>query len=401
VITLLDSLNRPLAERVFFAHYNQQAVLQVSPGSAVYEKRKKVTVHFSLTNNGLSAPGQASVACAQANRFESSKQQDIESFCYLQAALHELPLYNKGRGYTDLPYLEQVMLVKGWRKFNQVVQDTLPPQSPGYYLPEISGTLVHARKKIKKPGTVTLMGNGFIGIVTDSSGHFDLSFRQLLVPQDRKLWMLAGERSTGEYHVEINDPFLAINRRMSAALHFPEIKGNKYIQYSQDLVVKGLASVNQLADVVVKARADRTIFGATSNECGDYVCSYNILNCPNHAGAIGSHAPVKGKQYRMPGGGTSIYWGCVFEEQQQGEAFLVYEGIKAGKTFYAEDFSATSNGMPEYISTLYWSPKLVFDKEGKAECSFYTGDIDGYFRIVVNGITAGNAFFATASFQVK
>jgi uncharacterized protein YfaS (alpha-2-macroglobulin family) len=78
-----------------------------------------------------------------------------------------------------------------------------------------------------------------------------------------------------------------------------------------------------------------------------------------------------------------------------------YDGIKKGKEFYKVDLSEATTDNPLNISTIYWSPSLVFDKNGKAEASFNTGDITGRFRIVVNGLAEDNLFYATGMIDVK
>ncbi len=52
--------------------------------------------------------------------------------------------------------------------------------------------------------------------------------------------------------------------------------------------------------------------------------------------------------------------------------------------------------------TLHWEPLLETDENGKAEVSFYTGDIPGKKQIVVQGFDEeGNLYYQTGSFVVK
>ncbi|OQP46859.1 hypothetical protein A4H97_04875 [Niastella yeongjuensis] len=128
-ITLLDTNNRPLAERIFFAHYNSKTICTVTPNQQAYEKRQKVTVSFQLSKNGQPVEGFASVASAQANRYNLSKQQDIESFTYLQSSLQHVPDYTNGEGYKNEDHLEKVLLVRGWRRYTwqEVLTDKQHP----------------------------------------------------------------------------------------------------------------------------------------------------------------------------------------------------------------------------------------------------------------------------------
>jgi hypothetical protein len=401
-VTLLDSLDRPLSERIFFAHYNTKVNVQITPGKKTYEKREKVTLQFQLSNTDSATTGFASVSCAQANRFENGKQQDIESFVFLQQELMRLPPYVKGRGFNDAGYLEQVLLVRGWRRYHwkEIATDNTRP--PAFYSPALSG-MVQKPGKIRKPIPVNLLGGAatFLTITTDERGHFILSYDDVLVQQDHRLLFFAGEKGASEGHVSIIDPFNAINKKLAVQADEPAANTGKFLQYSRDLVLPDFDKVNYLAQVTVTARTnrDQSIYGA-ANSCGDYVCPYNILNCSNHAGLPANRLPVKGKSYGSRGGGQVMYWGCVLDEPGH-EPVSQYDGIKIGKEFYPEDFSNKTDGIPEYISTLYWSPMLVFDKAGKAGCSFFTGDITGRFRIVVNGVANNNLFYGMGVIDVK
>jgi hypothetical protein len=401
-VTLLDSLNNPLAERIFFAHYNAKAVVQVESDKKIYEKREKVTLRFRLNNAGVPSAGFASVSCAQANRFADSKLQDIETFAFLQAELHDLPAYN-GRGYNDTEYIENILLVKGWRRYTWTAMFADTIQQPAYYSPAFSGTILPANGRIRKPVTVTLLGGNTAAsiITTDANGNFVLTYDQLLVRQDKRLWINAGNGNEAG-SITIKDPFNAIHKKVVGTVNFHRVNAGRFLQHSQELALDGMQTIRHLAPVTIISRVRRdAMFHRIMNECGDYVCRYNILNCSNHFGDPGGRAPEKGKAYHVPGSGITVYWGCVLEDNSNLRALFQYDGIKIGKEFYAENFNGMVSGNPEYISTIYWTPALLFDKEGKAECVFHTSDITGRFRIVINGITDNNYFFATGVFGVK
>jgi hypothetical protein len=240
-----------------------------------------------------------------------------------------------------------------------------------------------------------LAGASFV--TTDSVGNFKCTYEQLLVQPDKKLFMMAGNKTAGN-KVTVYDPFTDINKKLASVIPFRPLDADRYLQHAQEMLINDLGKVKQLAVVTVTAiqNRDASIY-STINACGDYVCVGNKLNCYKHAGDRNNRAPVKGKVYFMNGGSSITYWGCLLDENTG----LEHDGIKTGKEFYIEDYSEKTTGNPEYISTLYWSPMLVFDKEGKAECSFYTSDITGRFRITVNGISDDNLYHATASFEVK
>ena len=402
-ITLLDSNDRPLAERIFFAHYNSKTVCTITPDKKAYEKRQKVTVSFQLNNNEQPVEGFASVACAQANRYDYSKHQDIESFTYLHGVLQNVPDYTNGEGYKKEDHLEKVLLVRGWRRYTwqELMANKQPPAS--FYEAAINGKVIPAGK-IKKPITIAILnGNSTLPYtITDLAGNFACTYEQLGVDQGKKLWISDGDKYSG-HKVTMLDPFTDINKKLATRIHFNSIDANRYLQYANDLALSDLKKVKSLAVVTVTAHKnnDNSLWGASANACGDFICPWGILNCRNHGGFPGNRLPEKGKLYDINGGGKVTYWGCALEEPSTAAAILQYEGIKMGKELYQIGEEEAAGAAPLFVSTIYWSPSLVFDKTGKATAGFNTGDITGRFRIVVNGMAGNTVFYSTGTIDVK
>jgi hypothetical protein len=400
-VTLLDSLNRPLAERLFFSRYKAGIPVRIQVDSLA-GKRQQVTVNFHLpVQDSTAVQGMASVACVQARRLDARKQQDIETFYFLQAELEDLPRYRKGRGLDDRAYLEQALLVRGWRCYNWAkLADMHQWQDTARLVPVLSGNLQNLYRKKVKPDKVTLLGPGQVyELPTDSAGRFSVSYKQVVVPQEQKLWFLTTHPLADGYYIAMSDPYEAVNRKVAQLLTFPGARDDRYANTPE---LRGLAAANVLDEVVVTSNPRNDFAAGGANLCGDYVCPFNILNCPNHPFNPGNRLPVKGQTYNTPNGRT-MYAGCTLEEDRAGKDLMVaYDGILIGKAFYGEDFSKLpAGGATEAIATLYWSPALLFDKAGNATCSFYTSDLTGRFRIVVNGITNNSVFYGTAVFNVQ
>ena len=61
----------------------------------------------------------------------------------------------------------------------------------------------------------------------------------------------------------------------------------------------------------------------------------------------------------------------------------------------------TGRQLPDYRSMLYWNPKIITDQDGIAEISFNASDVPGYYRIVVEGISAdGQTGKSTKVFEI-
>lgn len=84
---------------------------------------------------------------------------------------------------------------------------------------------------------------------------------------------------------------------------------------------------------------------------------------------------------------------------------LDYKGIQYRKEFYAPmyegDFSKTSR-LPDYRSTLLWSPENKTNNLGEAVLNFFTSDLEGVFVVVVQALTGnGGAGHGSCSFRVS
>jgi len=84
---------------------------------------------------------------------------------------------------------------------------------------------------------------------------------------------------------------------------------------------------------------------------------------------------------------------------------LDYEGLQLQRVFYAPVYDTdeqVASRLPDFRNVLYWSPSLNSNKQGKKEVSFFTGDQEGQYIGVIQGITAdGTAGSQVFNFEVK
>ena len=141
-----------------------------------------------------------------------------------------------------------------------------------------------------------------------------------------------------------------------------------------------------------------------ANECGDYLCVNNILNCGYHRGVGGNHPPVKGEYIRVYRNGAlkyEVYRGCVFFKEKEYSNILKVKGISISQEFYGADYESVNPTAPDFQSTIFWKHTVPLNALGEAELTFFTSDITGRFRIVVQGCTADDVAYAEHSFMVK
>lgn len=80
-------------------------------------------------------------------------------------------------------------------------------------------------------------------------------------------------------------------------------------------------------------------------------------------------------------------------ELTPGVVAIDYEGLQLQREFYSpvyENSSDRQKRIPDFRSTLYWTPEVQIDKTGKGSVEFYTSDKPGKFLIVLQGFNERN-----------
>ncbi|MCJ0742340.1 hypothetical protein [Pedobacter montanisoli] len=396
-ITITDSLERPLAERLFFAHYNKEKEdIHIATDKPSYNTREKITLDLDLAETTL--PSFASIACVQENRVETKNKLDIETYAYLQNELENLPVSLNGTGYKNANYAEQFLLVKGWRKYNWdklthiKATDTLVKTSNMI----LNGRATRNNKPLIKPVTLGTMGAATLSIITtQNNGNFSLNNDQLVMASGKKLYLFVNGKDNTNYDLIIDDEML--NEGIHTSKNWKNQDGMlpSALINNSELLLKANEKIIQLKEVVIKTNKDNTFYGGGPNACGDYVCRYNILNCRNHIGDPANRAPEQGKSYMLDGR-TTLYTGCSVPDKK---TFLEIKGIQEAKEFYVNDYKDPME--PAFFSTLYWNHGIFLKPQEKQQISFYAGDISGRFKVIVQGINAKGVIYKEYTFTVN
>jgi hypothetical protein len=298
-----------------------------------------------------------------------------------------------GNSNDDKAYLEYVLLIKGWRRFtwtefaNTTANDTLKQQDSLKF----KGTVSYFGKPLKKPVELVVLKDSLLKVntlLTNSTGSFTIGNDALSITENKKVHLLVTGKDIDGYYISVDDPYKKINRLMAA-----DYKPRSYMHYlpnqksEGDENLKGFEHEIHLNEVKIKGENDHVIYGAAgipgSNACGDYVCIYNILNCPNHRDDLRNRAPVKGEMYTYQGQFGYVYQGCMIDPYDHS---LAFNGIQYAMEFYPADYSQLNPPAPEFLSTVYWKHLYKISPENQDEISFYTSDITGDFKIIVQGI---------------
>ncbi|MXV17149.1 hypothetical protein [Hufsiella ginkgonis] len=402
-LTIFDEEDRPRGERLIFAHYNQREALTATTDKPEYKPREKVTLSLLLKDAaGKPLRGIVSIACVQENRLETGNVTDIETYAYLVRLLGNLPADPMGEWARNKGYIENILLVKGWRKYSwQEAMAGKPAQPVNYQSLQFTGSVTYFKKPLKKPVAVSLLRDSAFSLLqTDKTGTFLPAIRDLILAPDKKLLISVNEKQYAGYDVRLNDPYLPVSARLAREQDAPDVAAAA-INTTGSLLINRNERTIMMKEISLTSKKDDNLFGTRGfgvNACGDYVCMYNILNCPNHNGAYGNKEPVEGRIY-LSNGARVVYSGCV-NSAKKDDHVIRATGIYLNKEFYGSDYSELSPSQPEYFSTIFWKHGLLLNEDGTASAQFYTSDITGRFKVVVQGLTSNDVVFGEQAFTV-
>lgn len=400
-ITIIDMQGKPLAERLFFAHYHEQVSVNIKTGKTVYRTKDSVIVHLKMTDQaGKPQQGVFSFAAVQDSRL-STDFQDIEYYAYLVQHLGRLPKDPLGEGFRNREYLEDMLLTKGWRKYTW--QDT----ARSLHTPVITASITRKGKPLKSPVNLIAIGSSALGLIsTANDGTFTLENEKLFMENDRKIALMVAGPNASAYTVRVHDPFIKINQALADSMEKPAPMAVSMGTLGQGKEFGSLGNTVHLQAVTIKGKQQGMVSGMKEepgvNACGDYVDEYEYLNYPYSEHKF---KPIVGKLYRkridLDEGMRRVfkvdpvyYSGC---QTDGNPAALLISGIYGARTFYGVAEDATRL---QYLSTICWRSGILTNEKGEAEIRFKAGDLAGRFRIVLQGVTNEGLVSGNSSFDI-
>ena len=381
-LMLTDSTGRPFAERIFFAHYDRRVVSTISTDREEYTTRQPVNVKLKLTTK-LPDSGFVSIACVQENRMAISKKNDIESYLYLKHDLQDIPLRGAylGDSEADKQFMENLLLIKGWRRFKWTdvlraqPQDTIRKYTQGVF----KGTVTQYNKPLSKPVGLMNISSPLTVITTGNTGTFTLNYNDLLTDSGKKAKFMVKEPDPTLYTIRLADPYTIVNEMLATQLQPKDYTatGQENTNYMQ---VPNNEHAIQLKEVDIKGNNDNAFYGRGG------------FDSRNESKIIGNPVTQTMGERTITTQTNYVVTGSV-------DYKLELNGIYSAQEFYLADYSKNP-GEPAFISTLYWKHLVKVSSVKNAELLFFTGDITGKFKIIVQGITANDVTYGETTFNV-
>lgn len=406
-ITIIDSNSLPLAERIAFAHFNKRINVDISTSKETYQVRDSIFLKVKVTDDlGLPQKSFFSFACVQDARIDPFKYREITSTFYLSNQLLSAPIDNL---YTDktsnksTELLEDILLIKGWRKFkwqdmiNVQEKDTISFISSLNYTASLKVNDDHKSK------------NGYNLLILKDDGYESIQSGVTTFTIPPTAFRTVGNSvliSVNDNHKEpvafsIQNPYKISIEKIKQANLF---SGSDYSYHNykkkQPLNISLDESIKQLETVVVTSyiKCNRP---SQLNACGDYVCKNGALNCPVHV-YCGTPA-IDGKQYYISMGGQlkMTTYNCFASSKSPSSSSVLMSGISSPRIFYGVEYQIDGNDEDILLNTLNWQNGVITNERGEAIIKFKASDLTGKFKCILNGITSMDKFSATKDFIIK
>ncbi|NII26712.1 hypothetical protein HB364_16610 [Pseudoflavitalea sp. X16] len=392
-LTLFNAAGVPQAERAVYIRKTAPLQVQLITDSSVYHHRAKLQLKVKVTNSkGQPVKSIFSLACILASRIDTTRMADIVRFYYFDRFLPAPATIPAGSYLSSRENIERVLLTRFWTRYKWEVINTA-----GAYIPRQEkhcdmGYVRYRDRPVKKPVQMMILsGQRMYTFETDSTGYFELPSQALRTEAGKKAIILVSDtKNFKDYNVILQNNCATMDTALST-VSYPEagyLKAELSVQ-EQDHLKKALQAVV----VTAKKKDDYTSGTYKSLHCNDWVCMYNILNCPNHpTGSI----PVTGGQYTYHGQKV-IYQGCEGAEEPPGFMQQV-NGVGYPKEFYVADYDKFNPAAPEMMSTVFWTYRVLTDEQGEAIIQFSTNDLNGRFACLLQGysqegVISGKTFF--------
>ncbi len=394
-LTVFNEQAEPVSERMFYAHYASKSTVLIKSDQSEYAQRSPIKLELGLQSGGDTS-AVVSVAVVQLNRVDRRNFQQIDNYGYIMQDIEYLPInFLIETEAKKREYIEDLLLVKGWRKYAD--------HKPSEMIPNPTGYVLRNKKALKKAINLTLIGSeGMSFIPTEETGKFDLNWEEMGVGFNKKLKLFAlGEDAqyTKIFVEDHSQPYL--KKLVFSNVTAPPLNILKYeVPKLEQLFFQSQIAIEEV--VISRSNTDqfrRFLPWKATNKCGDYICENDILNCPNHRGGIRNSAPVVGKVYYIPGitWSMSTYLGC----DEPKVSTIDLEGVNFIRELYTYTHHDLESSSPMYHSTIYWQSDLKLIAGKPQEISFFTGDIYGNFTVILQGITDNSVIYSEKGFSIK
>jgi len=386
------------AERMFLNPAKENYTLSVKPDKVSYGKRKRVSLTFDVRGSDeQNVKANLSVAVVEKSRIDPGIYRNIlNSFYYRFLDGSNCNVFIPSFAHKDL---DNLLISKKWLHADLSTIINYVPKGEPKLLENTSGVsgmvMSKYRKKVQLNELQIASKEAFLLVPLNENKSFSIPAENLQARSGNQWRIIENQDFQQNYTIYYDNYDHKFDECVTASrvLNLPEVFNS--MADNKPVPVNKPKGIVQLREVVIKQKS-QGITDFVSKNCKDYVCYYNILNCPNHFNHPNNFQPVDGGIYMFLGHPV-MYHGCGKQKVNP------IKNITIPKNFYAPDFETEQ--IPEQLlqTTLYWNPELNTTEDGKAKVEFHTTDLTGDFLVIVQGIDTQTfkPLFGIGKFNVK
>ena len=347
----------------------------------------------------------------------------------LKGSIYNPAYYFDPKNPDRIEGLDLLMLTQGWRRYIWNEKNLAEVEVETSILSdEITGTITPRKRSKQALDQLALMAytpenNDFQDLITvNSSGQFRVSPEHLKIGAGSYTYLRLLLPPDSGFGIELEDTqFKTIDSLgVSRAINYPVPASSYSYDFVKPFDID--SDVVLLDQVMVKAKnkpVKRDKYLGTLDSIAklelttDYVCEFSdILNCPMHPRSAKSRVPVEGAIYLdfyvwtdqgwvqgIPKNGRPFKnpplppyrYPILSDEYLLSRYNMVRtKGFHGQKEFYQPTYDEVTvhDLVADYRNTLFWSPTIVTDQDGKAMIEFYTSDLDTEFLGVIEGVSS-------------
>ncbi|TAL62576.1 MAG: hypothetical protein EPN88_13165 [Bacteroidetes bacterium] len=431
-VTLFNSSLVPVAERLVYINQDRKLNIAAELSKEIYSTREKAILKITIKDE-KGQPVEANLGVTVFDKLYQNPRDsnNILTHYYLSTQL-------KGRIYNPSFYfnsssksrdeaLDVLMLTQGWRKYvwSEMNLKKFVKARQQVIFDGIKGEVITPKRWMKNQQEKAFVmasspnkDNNTDLIPTDSSGGFTISSHHLREWEDDYIYLKPFGPHEAKLGIKLSDPFETINLIMRSNEIMYPLPGLIKVKEETPVLLLTRPDVISIKEVIIKGQKTNTIrekyLGKLDSltKLDDYVCIYNVLNCPRHVHEPGSTKPVEGRRYYVikycntPGETMSevVYHSNtpVLTEEE----LLKKYNLSRVKAYYGSceyykpnyDKETEDSIIPDFRNTLLWEPSVITNEKGEATLSFYCSDIYTDFAGRIEGVS-GEGLLGTGDFK--
>ncbi len=271
-LTIFNSVQQPLCERLIYKQPKQQLPISITPDKAIYSTKTKVELQIDVPNQPVSSQADLSLSVFRVDSLQGTEASDIFNYLWLGSEIKgniELPdFYVKDTSAEAREALDNLMLTQGWRRFRW--DDVLQNKKPLFrFLPEYEGQIITGTISNNATGMpasnvlsyLSIPGEKFrfSSAVSDERGNLQWAVNRFYGAGEAVVQ--TADTVKNNYHITLNNPFSeAPYHTTYSPLHLSEKWSHLLLQNSIGVQIQNAYLSNERQHFVLSNKEDTTVF---------------------------------------------------------------------------------------------------------------------------------------------